>query len=405
MHKKLPDLLTACKPACRLAAAIVLICAGLPAAVQFREHVIEPSIPGGYRVLVTDMNRDGRPDVIGLSGRGAELYWYENPNWERHVITAGMTRMISVAADDIDGDGIPELAIATHFGQTDETSEGVVYHLHHQGDSREPWKITEFDRLATSHRLVFADLDGDGKKELVNAALTGAGARQPMFEGHEPLVFYRPGEWKRQLISDRLDGVVHGLAAVHWERDDRAAILTASFGGVWLHRVAGKPAADGSLEWTHEQLTAGDPAPRPKGGASEVRLGHLAGGKPFLATIEPWHGDQVVIYTRAENSDAKWNRHVIDDSFEDGHAVELADFDGDGTDEVIAGFRGAASCTYLYTAADAAGSEWTRHDLDHGGMAAAGCDIADINGDGRMDVVCIGARTANIKWYENLGAK
>ena len=163
-------------------AAHALVTAGVAAPIHFQEHLIEKSIPGGYRVVVTDMNRDGRPDVIGLSGRGAELYWYENPTWERHVIAGGMTRMISVAAADIDGDGIPELALATHFGQTDETSEGRVFHLHHQGDPRQPWKITEFDRLPTSHRLLFADLDGDGKKELVNAALTGPGARQPLFE-------------------------------------------------------------------------------------------------------------------------------------------------------------------------------------------------------------------------------
>ena len=41
--------------------------------------------------------------------------------------------------------------------------------------------------------------------------------------------------------------------------------------------------------------------------------------------------------------------------------------------------------------------------LDEGGMAAAACAIADLNGDGRPDIVCIGSATANLKWYENLG--
>jgi hypothetical protein len=36
-------------------------------------------------------------------------------------------------------------------------------------------------------------------------------------------------------------------------------------------------------------------------------------------------------------------------------------------------------------------------------MAAAACVLADFNGDRRMDVACIGASTANLKWYENLG--
>jgi hypothetical protein len=29
----------------------------------------------------------------------------------------------------------------------------------------------------------------------------------------------------------------------------------------------------------------------------------------------------------------------------------------------------------------------------------------DLNGDRRVDVVCIGTATANLKWYENMGAK
>jgi hypothetical protein len=36
-------------------------------------------------------------------------------------------------------------------------------------------------------------------------------------------------------------------------------------------------------------------------------------------------------------------------------------------------------------------------------MPAAACAIADLNGDGRPDIACIGSSTANLKWYENLG--
>jgi len=405
MSKKTPCVAFLPKATWLLASALTLVPTTTAAEIQFREHVIEKSIPGGYRVVVVDMNRDGRLDVIGLSGRGEALYWYENPTWDRHVITAGMSRMISVAAADIDGDGIPELALATHFGQTEETSEGRVFRLHHQGDPEKPWLVSEIDRLPTAHRLEFADIDGDGEQELINAPLTGPGARQPLFECQTPLVFYRPGEWKREMIYGQLDGVTHGLGTAKWDATGRTAVLTASFGGVFLHR-ASKGAPTGKLEWSHDRLAAGDPEGRPKSGASEIRVGRMASGKRFLATIEPWHGDKVAIYTHTDNNAAsEWQRHVIDSTFQDGHAVEVGDFDGDGTDEVVAGFRGEAASTYVYVASDAEGAEWRRQNLDAGGMAAAGCNIADLNGDGRLDVVCIGARTANIKWYENLTAR
>ena len=41
--------------------------------VRFQEHVIEPSIKGGYSVLVADINHDGKPDVIGLTQQSPEL--------------------------------------------------------------------------------------------------------------------------------------------------------------------------------------------------------------------------------------------------------------------------------------------------------------------------------------------
>jgi hypothetical protein len=31
--------------------------------------------------------------------------------------------------------------------------------------------------------------------------------------------------------------------------------------------------------------------------------------------------------------------------------------------------------------------------------------VADINKDGKLDIVMIGGATTNIKWYENLGVK
>lgn len=36
-------------------------------------------------------------------------------------------------------------------------------------------------------------------------------------------------------------------------------------------------------------------------------------------------------------------------------------------------------------------------------MAAAGCVLAHLNDDTRLDLACIGTATANLKWYENRG--
>jgi hypothetical protein len=57
----------------------------------------------------------------------------------------------------------------------------------------------------------------------------------------------------------------------------------------------------------------------------------------------------------------------------------------------------------VFYSTDATGTSWHHEELDHMGMSASGCEIADINGDGRPDIVMIGGATHNIKWYENMG--
>jgi hypothetical protein len=362
---------------------------------RFTEHTIATGLKGGYQVVVADVNHDGKPDLIALASGMPELVWYENPTWERHVLAGGFTRMINCAAWDADGDGIPEIVLASGFANEAKNSVGNVSVLRHDGDPRGLWKVTEIDRLTTSHRLRWADVDGSGKKVLINAPLTGAHAEAPEYRDHTPLVLYRPGEWKRELIGDQNEGVVHGIYVIDWDGDGRDELLTASFVGIHLYKLG----ADG--RWTRTEIAKGDPAAWPKSGSSDVAAGRI-GGARYIAAIEPWHGNQVAVYRQLG---ASWQRRVIDDSLTDGHTIATADLNGDDNDEIIAGFRGGKHSVYVYYADDAHGERWSQAVLDDGGMAAAACVSADLNADGRIDVACIGSATANLKWYENLGPR
>ena len=113
---------------------------------RFVTHVIDGELASGYQPVVADLNRDGRPDVIGLSTRIEELAWYETPGCQRHVLTTGLSRSINAAARDLDGDGIPEIALAHAFGTTHASSLGILSLLTHAGDPTEPWSIRELDR-------------------------------------------------------------------------------------------------------------------------------------------------------------------------------------------------------------------------------------------------------------------
>ena len=372
--------------------------------VRFEAHVIEGHIPGGYSVLVTDMNGDGRPDVLGMTSRIKELAWYENPTWERHVVIDRMDGLVNMAAHDVDGDGIPELSIQSEFSMVAAKSPGLMWVLRHRDDPRRPWEAFQIDRLTTSHHVAWADVDGDGRKELVNAPLIGERALAPEYDDRVPLVYYRvpgefEGEWERLLIDDQLTGVLHRVRVTQWDDDPREELLTAGFDGIHLHDPVGSGEA---VDWRKVRLSRGHKKMPKTAGASDVAVGALK-GRRLLASVEPWHGAEVVVYT--EDSSGRWERRVIYDRLAEGHEICVGDFNGDGRDDLVAGdrARGKVATSHVFYAQDDDGAGWLHEELDPLGMSASGCAVADINGDERLDIVQIGGATRNIKWYENQG--
>ena len=349
-------------------------------AADFREHVIATDLKGGYQVVAADLNHDGKPDLIALGRQMSELVWYENPNWERHVIASGLTGMVNLAvAND-------QIVLAYGFSDVFANSKGIVAVLTPNGDPRQPWKLTELDRLPTSHRIRTAVFDGS--MVFLNAPLLGEKAVAPDYRDHVPLVYYKPGEWKRRLIAADNEGVQHGITVVNWDGRPRDAILTCSFSGIDLYRYA-------KDKWKRTEISKGNPDPWPKSGSSDVAVGHL-GKQRFLAAIEPWHGNKVAVYTQHGR---EWRREEIDDTLLDGHTIVTADFDGKGRDQIVAGMRGKPYQVLIYSNEK---GHWTRKILDTGTMAAAGCTAVDLNADHRIDLACIGSATTNLKWYENV---
>lgn len=354
------------------------------AQARFAGHLIATGLAGGYQVVVADLNHDGKPDLIALASNLPELVWYQNPGWERHVIAGHLAHMINCVV--VESAGQTYIVLNSEFSNQAKNSIGIVSVLKPGPDPTAPWSIEEIDRIPTSHRLRLADIDGSGRKVVINAALTGAKAEPPDYRDNTPLVYYVPGEWKRREIQPQNFGLVHGIFIVDWDGDKRDEILTAGFEGIHLFKLTPNGA------WTRTEIAKGDPSPWPKSGSSDIAVGHL-GRERFLAAIEPWHGNQVVVY---HPDGSAWTRHVIDDSLTDGHTIQTIDVDGSGSDQIVAGYRGGAHNLYLYKV------DGTRQTLDEGGMGAAACAVADLNADGRPDIACIGTATANLKWYENL---
>jgi len=377
--------------------------------IQWQTHEVA-KIPEGYQVAMADVNGDGRLDILALSSGRSVVEWYENPDWSPHPITTATTQNISLAPlfhPEYPARGV---ALASDFALADSTRGGSLWWAKPRADGIGEWSLRPLGKIPTSHRLRWANLDGRGRLGLVDAPLLGFGAVAPEYKVPAPLTWFEmpeiftrghassreipPMSWPSHRIDESLTAV-HGLNVLDWDGDGRDEILTASFEGVHLFHSRG---FGSDLTWTRTHLAAGDQQSSPKRGASEIGVGRVAEER-FLATIEPWHGDQVVVYSPTPSGEL-WTRHVIDPAFHEGHALACADLNADGNDEIVAGFRGPGTSLYVYYATDSSGLNWERQLLDPE-MAASGVAIADINGDGRLDVVAIGSSTGNVKWYEN----
>ncbi|HPM81247.1 MAG TPA: VCBS repeat-containing protein [Candidatus Anammoximicrobium sp.] len=371
--------------------------------VQFQRHEID-AFPAGYQVAVADVNADGRPDVIALSTEADRVDWYENPTWQRRPV-ARTDKNIDLAAYDIDGDTRLELALAGGFYFNESRRGGEIYLLRQPTAEDVPWTRHRIAADPVTHRVRWADLDGDGRKELVHVPLFGPGsegARAPR-PAHLWAFAVPPhfpsGKLEVWKIDETLT-VVHGVHIGDLDGDGREEILTASYEGIFRFDLEG-PLAEG--RWIKKQIAAGAPPvsnePGAARGSSEVAVGRLPDGRSFLAAIEPWHGHQVVVYLPQDGPDG-WRRCVLDESLREGHALVVADLDRDGRDELVAGWRGAGGGLTLYDSSDSKASGFHAVPLDRQ-IAVEGLAVADLNGDGRSDLVAVAGRSNKLVWYEN----
>jgi hypothetical protein len=386
---------------------------GFPA---FKTQEIDAGLAIGYGVLLEDINGDKKPDIVVVDKH--RVVWYENPTWKKRTILDGKTKRDNVCACalDIDGNGDLELALGANWNAGTKES-GTLHWLKRGKSLDDEWAMYPIPcDEPTVHRVRAVDLDADGKPEVVVAPLQGRDctAKGNWTDGRPVRVLAYPvpkdpadpKAWQPEVISDGLY-VIHNFAP--WPAADSAKVrvLTASYEGVFVHFKAARG-------WRAVPLGTGDQTnPAGSRGASEVKPGRV-GDKQVVATIEPWHGNQVVAYTPTAEAARPWARHVLDKQLRWGHAVWFADLDGDKADELVIGVRDDPSPkagdkfpdrrgVRVYKCTDGTGAKWDRFLLDPGGVAVEDLAVADLNADGKPDVVAVGRQTMNVRIYWNQG--
>jgi hypothetical protein len=357
-------------------------------ALQFRAQEIATDFGVGYAVVPGDVDSDGRMDILAISG--TEVVWFKAPTWEKTLILGpGATTAdnVTLAPHDIDGDG--RLDIALGAGWTRQNTGTLQWVKQNPPGTTPAWEVFPISAEPTLHRIRWAEVDGDGRPELIVAPLHGKGAKGPAWEGPAARVLvFRPPQnpktdpWPMEVAAEA-NHIQHNFLSMNLDADKQDELVTASKEGLSVLDRSG------DNKWSRTLLGEGAPG--------EVKLGRVS-GRRMLATVEPWHGAGIAIYAEKPGT---WAKTMIETALTDGHALGWADFDGDGSDELAAGWRGAPKPGIAVYSVDREGALKSKTMVDDGGMATEDLIVGDFNGDKQPDIVASGRSTRNIKIYWN----
>ncbi len=296
---------------------------------------------------VADVNNDGKLDIVSAES------WYEAPGWTKRPIrtipvSSGYVDSFSDLPIDVDGDGFTDLIQIGYFARR------IVW-MKNPGPGGGAWTENLIDAIGPTEFAFLVDLDHDGASDDLLPQFTGAAGA--------PLTWYelQKGEWVKHAVSPRSYG--HGIGAGDVNGDKRNDILTPQG---WLEApVNPRAAGDWTFHATDWQQRA-IPAPAIDATPSPTT-------PPAMTTPAPGSASPSPAAAPAPNArGAEWGfLHVLD-------------INGDGRSDVLTTSAHSYGICWFEQRAD---GSWQQHVIDHSWSHAHASVLADINGNGRPDLV------------------
>lgn len=372
--------------------------------MHFTHELIDGSPPCG-RLFVCepyDLTGNGRPDLI-VGGAGSEtlpvinrhgfpiigrffrqleadLFWYENPGWERHVISPRSDlNILGGTMADVTGDGRPGLIVGEANGGEN------IYWFEPPEDPRERWServiASDFEKY---HDLEFGDVDNDGEPELVGSS-----------QRSEVLFYYDiPADpydvpWPDECLTViDTDVSLEGLEIVDIDGDGRNELIAGT--NVYRQEPGsiGAPATDGGVvaaeRWVREPIATGWDWTRVAVGDldddGDLEVVFAEGDSPLLGD----HMGRVAWFDPPD-----WEPHVLRDDLYCPHTLQLADLDGNGQIDIYVAEMGLdtndASAKHLVFQ-NTGGGEFVETAAESG-VPTHEAKIVDIDGNGTLAVL------------------
>ena len=325
-----------------------------PAPGRFRHVTVDrqgPRDPWGKGV--GDLNGDGLPDLIVGGRSGGGLVWYENPAWPRHVISAEGEFSTDQETGDVDGDGRNDVISLTYAG--------LVWFR--GGD----WRRNDI-ATAHLHDIEVADLDDDGRLDIVGRGQTAFGSTRPGLHlyfqedtGWEAVQFAAPTGEGMKLSDVDADGRPDVILSGGWFRNP------GTRGGDWTwYDYAAE------WDWPDAYVDTGDIH-----GDGRLDIVLSPAEKPGMQYRLSW-------FEAPSDRTKTWTEHLVLPSVEAvHHFVGVGDFNQDGrADIATAAMHQGQPPTEVAVYLQSPGAEsWSKLVLSTRGSHNMRVFDADVDGD------------------------
>ncbi|MBM4048946.1 MAG: VCBS repeat-containing protein [Planctomycetes bacterium] len=369
------------------------------AMVRFSERLIMGGFGYAYGLAVADLDKDGDLDVTAADADGRCLYWFENDgrgNFTRHVIQEKhpQPRLERHAIGDVNRDGHPDVVIVENF-------HGDLLWFENSGRPSEGrlWKehVITLGGLPSAYDVALADLDGDGDLDV--AASSWKGNAVAWFENAGA-----PGQgpWVKHLIDENLPES-RTIRVADFNRDGRLDLLATGAAAklvVWYEHPGDprtQPWKRHIIDNTSARPLHGQPVDMDGDGDLDVVMAVGMGGDSQVGAV--------VWYENNGRPEAgPWRKHVIAELLPQAFEAFAADLDGDGQMEVVVTAWGQPGGVFLFKHEGEPRGRWRQQVLKSPWVRANQVVVADLDGDGRPDIIAQAERGTNeLRWWRNEG--